>query len=135
MTDVEYSQALRDWLNTLRLPASNLLGPKPRFMVIDPSATSFKVQLHQDGWPVADGVNAVVDGIRLVSTLLAIDRLKIHRSCKGLIDEIPGYFWSEPHAERGEDVPVKADDHGVDSLRYGIATTRALWQQRIPIAA
>ena len=83
----------------------------------------------------ADGVNAVVDGIGLVSTLLAVDRLKIHRSCKSLIDEIPGYSWSEPHAERGEDVPVKADDHGVDSLRYGIATTRALWQQRIPIAA
>ena len=135
MTDVEYSRALRDWLNTVRLPASNLLGPKPRFMVIDPSATSFKVQLYQDGWPVADGVSAVVDGIRLVSTLLAIDRLKIHRSCKGLIDEIPGYSWSEPHAERGEDVPVKADDHGVDSLRYGVATTRALWQQRIPVAA
>ena len=51
----------------------------------------------------ADGVNAVVDGIGLVSTLLAVDRLKIHRSCKGFIDEIPGYSWSEPHAERGED--------------------------------
>ena len=135
MTDIEYSRALRDWLNTVRLPASNLLGPRPRFMVVDPSASSFKVQLYQDGWPVADGVNAVVDGIRLVSTLLHMERLKIHRSCKGLIDEIPGYCWSEPHAERGEDVPVKADDHGCDALRYGVATTRALWQQRIPIAA
>src|SRR5260370_24877406 len=135
MTDVEYSRELRKGLTCVRLPASNLLGPQPRFMVIDPSATSFKVQMYQDGWNVADGVNAVVDGIRLVSTLLAIDRLKIHRSCKGLIDEIPGYSWSEKHAELGEDVPVKADDHGVDSLRYGVATTRALWQQRIPIAA
>jgi hypothetical protein len=42
MTDVEYSRALRDWLNTVRLPASNLLGPAPRFMVIDPGAASFK---------------------------------------------------------------------------------------------
>ena len=33
------------------------------------------------------------------------------------------------------DDPVKADDHGVDALRYGINTTRALWQQRIPLAA
>ena len=41
------------------------------------------------GWPVPDGVTAVADGIRLVSTSLAIDRLKIHCSCKGLIDEIP----------------------------------------------
>ena len=64
-----------------------------------------------------------------------MDRLKIHRSCKGLLDEIPGYSWSESHAEQGQDVPVKADDHGVDALRYGVATTRALWQQRIPLAA
>lgn len=39
----------------------------------------------------------------------------------------------ESHAEKGEDVPVKADDHGVDALRYGVKTTRALWQQRIPL--
>jgi hypothetical protein len=76
-----------------------------------------------------------VDGILLVSTLLHLGRLKIHRSCKGLIDEIPGYSWSEKHAEQGADVPVKADDHGCDAPRYGVATTRALWQQRIPIAA
>jgi hypothetical protein len=76
-----------------------------------------------------------VDGIRLVSSLWQIDRLKVHRSCKGLIDEIPGYSWSEAHAEKGEDVPVKADDHSCDALRYAVATTRALWQQRIPIAA
>ena len=135
MTDVEYSRALRDWLNTVKLPASDLLGPKPRFMVVDPSATSFKVQLYQDGWAPVDDVNTVVDGIRLVSSLLHMDRLKIHRSCKGLLDEIPGYSWSESHAEQGQDVPVKADDHGVDALRYGVATTRALWQQRIPLAA
>jgi hypothetical protein len=90
--------------------------------------------MYQDGWSVTDGVDAVIDGIRLVSGLLAVDRLKIHRSCMGLIAEIPGYSWSEPHAERGEDVPVKADDHGVGALRYGCATTRALWQQQIPLA-
>lgn len=111
LTDVEYSRRLRDWLYTVKLQASELRGPKPRFAVIDPSAASFKVQMYQDDWSVTDGVNAVVDGIRLVSALLAVDRLKIHRSCKGLIDEIPGYSWSEAHAERGEDVPVKADDH------------------------
>jgi hypothetical protein len=48
MTDVEYSLRLREWLNSVRLPASNLTGPKPRFMVVDPSATSFKVQLYQE---------------------------------------------------------------------------------------
>ena len=39
MTDVEYSRALRDWLNTVKLPSTEFLGPRPRFMVADPSAT------------------------------------------------------------------------------------------------
>lgn len=135
LTDVEYSKRLREWLYSVPLPASNLTGPKPRFMVVDPSATSFKVQLYQDGWAPVDANNAVGDGIRLISSLLHIGRLKIHKSCKGLIAELPGYSWSEKHAEKGEDVPVKADDHGCDALRYGAATTRAMWQQRIPLAA
>ena len=88
MTEVEYSQALRDWLNAVKLPATELLDPQPRFMVVEPSATSFKVQLYQDGWAPVDGINTVVDGIRLVSSRMHVDRLKIHRSCKGLLDEI-----------------------------------------------
>jgi hypothetical protein len=49
LTDIEYSRRLRDWLNTVKLPASELRGPKPRYAVIDPSAASFKVQMYQDG--------------------------------------------------------------------------------------
>lgn len=70
--------------------------------------------MYQDGWSTVDGDNAVVDGICLISTLLSVDRLKIYESCMSLIAEIPGYPWSEVHAERGEDVPVKGDDHGLD---------------------
>lgn len=135
LTDVEYSARLRQWLNNVRLPGSQIRGPKPRYVVVDPSAASFKVQLYTDGWSPVDGANSVSDGIRLVSVLFQTGKLKIHSSCKGLIAEIPGYSWSEPHAQRGEDVPVKADDHGADALRYACMTTRALWQQRIPLAA
>lgn len=135
LTDVEYSQELREWLRGVQLPASSLRGPKPRYWVVDPSATSMKVQLYRDGVAPVDAVNAVADGIRLVSSLFAVGRLKIHRSCRGLLDELPGYSWSEKHAEKGEDVPVKADDHGADALRYAASTTRALWQQQIPLAA
>ncbi len=41
------------------------------------------------------------------------------------ISEIPGYSWSESHAEAREDVSVKVDDHAADALRYGCATTGA----------
>jgi len=134
LTDVEYSRRLREWIKTVPLPASQLRGPKPRFWITDPSAASFKVQLYTDGLAPVDGDNSVVDGIRLISTLLTLGKLKVHASCKHLISEIPGYSWSEKHAQAGEDVPVKADDHGLDALRYGCKTTRGLWQQRVPLA-
>jgi len=70
----------------------------------------------------------MVDSICLVSARApGIDRLKIHKSCRGLISEIGRYSRSEANAERGEDVPVKVDDHAVDALRYSCATTRGVW--------
>jgi len=77
----------------------------------------------------------VLDGIRLVSTLLAAGKLKVHRSCQALITELPAYVWDDQAALKGEDKPVKIDDHGVDALRYGIMTTRGIWQSVIPLAA
>jgi phage terminase large subunit len=77
----------------------------------------------------------VLDGIRLVSSLLAAGKLKVHRSCQALITELPAYVWSDKAALAGEDKPVKIDDHGVDALRYGVMTTRMLWQQVIRLAS
>ena len=49
----------------------------------------------------------------------------IHRSCKYLIEEMQGYSWDEKAAAKGEDVPIKVNDHGCDTLRYGIMTPRS----------
>ncbi len=70
----------------------------------------------------------MVDGIRAVSSLIAQDRLRVAASARHLINEFPGYSWSDEHAARGEDAPVKVDDHGIDGLRYGLYTTEALWR-------
>jgi PBSX family phage terminase large subunit len=133
MTDAEYSAARRRWLAAVPQPGTNVLGVQPSWTVVDPSAASFIEQLHRDhvqGVVPAD--NAVVDGIRTVSTLLSADRLRVHSSCAGLLDEMPGYSWDEDAAERGEDKPIKADDHSCDALRYGVRTTEALWRPHIP---
>ncbi|WP_144385117.1 hypothetical protein [Streptomyces sp. SAJ15] len=94
-----------------------------------PSASSFIEQLGRDG---VSGVTAaestVLDGI--LAALLAIDRLRIDRSCIGLIT---GCSWNDESAQRGEDRPIKADDHSVDALRYCIRTTEALWRPHIPM--
>jgi PBSX family phage terminase large subunit len=134
LTDAEYSQRIRDWLLSVPIPGSQLTGPVPQYWVIDPSAASFVTQLRRDGVNPVGANNDVLDGIRLVSTLLAAGKLKVHRSCQALITELPAYVWDDKAALAGEDKPVKIDDHGVDALRYGVMTTRALWQQVIPLA-
>jgi hypothetical protein len=101
-------------------------------VIIDPSAASLKVQLTQDGWHVADV--DVLDGIRLVSSLLTRRHLKVNRTCTGWIEEIGGYSWDDRAALLGEDKPLKTDDHSLDAGRYVTKTTQALWHTRIPLS-
>jgi PBSX family phage terminase large subunit len=127
LTDAEYSTALREWLGRDR----------PAWIAVDPSAASFKTQLFRDGVTnVMDAKNDVLDSIRLASSLLATGRLVVHESCTGLIEEIPGYSWDPAASAKGEDAPIKADDHSVDSgLRYAIYSSRMLWQRYVSTAA
>ena len=120
LTDHEYSERLRGWLADQTV--------RPEWTVVDPSAASFVTQLHRDGLTPMLAANSVLDGIRQVSSLLATDQLRVHRSCKGWIDEVAGYSWDPDKALRGEDAPIKADDHSLDAGRYAVHTTEAAWR-------
>ena len=123
LTDHEYSEQLRGWLTSLSV--------QPTYTVVDPSASSFITQLYRDGLVPVAGANSVIDGIRAVANLFATDRLRIHVSCTGLIEELPGYSWDDAAQALGVDQPIKADDHSLDALRYGVYTTQAIWQDRL----
>lgn len=131
LTDLEYSERMRHWLADV--PG---IGPvRPQFVTVDPSAASFSAQLRRDKLTPTPANNAVLDGIRTMSSLLSAGKLLIHSSCKGLITEMPGYAWDDKAAEKGEDKPIKVADHGIDSSRYVTYTTRALWQRQLAMAA
>lgn len=123
LTDAEYSERLRAWEASL--------GITPSYRIVDPSAKSFRVQMHRDGWNSTLADNEVVDGIRDVASLFATGRLLVHAGCKELIKEIPGYAWDPDASEKGEDKPLKVADHGCDALRYGIRTTRNIWHGQL----
>lgn len=132
-TDAEYSAARRRWLASMPHPQTNVVGVQPEWTIVDPSAASYIEQLHRDGVPsVVPADNSVMDGIRTVGSLLAMNRLFIHESAAGLIEEMPGYSWDDDAAEKGDDKPIKLEDHSVDALRYGVRTTEALWRPHIP---
>lgn len=110
--------------------------PVPEWTYVDPAAASFRLELYEREWPgLMKARNDVVGGIRLVASLLATDRLKIHPRCTRLLDEIPGYRWDAKASENGEDKPIKEADHFCDALRYAVASTYNLWQPALGIAA
>jgi hypothetical protein len=136
LTDLEYSRRLRGWLDDFPIPHQpGRRGVRPEWTVVDPSAASFLRQLYQDGLTPTLADNNVLDGIRLISSLLANDDLQVHSSCTGWCNEIGGYAWDDRAAALGEDKPIKDNDHSLDAGRYGIKTTQAIWRNRLAHAA
>lgn len=97
-------------------------------IVIDPSAASFITELRTRGFYVTTADNEVLDGIRVVGSLLARRMIRINRRCKGLIGEMYSYVWDDKAADRGEEKPVKQKDHGPDALRYYCYTKLPKWR-------
>lgn len=129
-TDAEQSATFRTWLQEPHVPQRTEL--RPRYIVLDPSAASFTTQLVRDGvqrLTAAD--NNVTPGIRTVASLLATDRLRITDRCTTLIREIPGYAWDAKAADKGDDKPIKKNDHALDALRYITHTTEPIWAPHI----
>lgn len=89
---------------------------------VDPAAASFKIALRQADIPVLDANNDVLLGIKTVSKFIAGKNIVIHKSCKTLREHIQSYSWDPKAADRGEDKPVKHNDHILDALRYACVT-------------
>ena len=56
--------------------------------------------------------------IRHVASLLSEGKIIIHESCENTIKEFASYIWDAKASERGEDKPIKQNDHCMDALRY-----------------
>lgn len=119
-TDAQYADAM-----------AMFMGNRPADqceVIVDPSAASFIAELRARGFYVKPADNDVLDGIRIVSALLAKRNIRINRCCKGLISELQSYVWDEKAAERGEEKPIKQQDHGPDAIRYYCKTKLPKWR-------
>jgi PBSX family phage terminase large subunit len=95
-----------------------------RYFILDPSAASFKAELRKRGWFVKDANNDVLEGIRIVAKMMKAGNFKLgdHASNRVAIKQLSGYAWDTRAQKRGEDKPLKQDDHAVDMIRYALAT-------------
>lgn len=95
----------------------------PMYVIVDPSAASFKVTLRNRGFRPKDADNEVLEGIRMTATMIAKRKLMVHRTrCPNFLKEVSGYVWDEKAVLRGVEQPVKKDDHCMDAARYFVKT-------------
>ncbi len=87
-------------------------------VVIDPSASSLITLIRRKGrFRVRKAKNKVLPGIRLVTSLLNLEKLQFSPLCRDAIREFGLYRWGETGDE-----PVKENDHAMDDVRYFCAT-------------
>jgi len=126
-TDSQYKDDIVCWLspdgykNTAGIVSVSRVQRRsqPR-IVLDPSAASFRNELSAANLWVVDANNDVLDGIRKTSSVLTQRRIRISAECEELIRELPSYMWDPDAIKRGEEAPIKTNDHGCDALRYGV---------------
>ncbi len=119
-TDREYAADLLAFLD----------GDRNTEIIVDPSAASFKLELKDQGFRVRDAKNAVRDGIAAASVLIAAGRLKAERTkCPCFLREIRSYLWDEKARARGEERPLKEQDHAMDAMRYLVNTCRTRFRR------
>jgi len=111
-TNSEYANDVQEFLEPYGI----------KHIYVDPSAASFKLELQKRGMHVLDANNDVTNGINFMTSEMARGNLFVCEECPNTIGEIETYVWDPKKAERGEDEPMKKDDHCLDALRYCVYT-------------
>ena len=118
-SDEEYADDFIKWKEQLESEYG-----KVKNITFDPSAASFIIALKSKGIYVKRARNAVkgekddIAGIPLVQSYISSERYLICNQCIYTKKEIYSYIWDEKKAERGEEEPVKENDHHMDADRY-----------------
>lgn len=116
-SDSEYAEDMVKWLGT------DVQDVK--FILVDPSAASFIAELTKSKYhlpQVMKAKNDVDNGIRMVMSYLNRMMFTIDPSNTEDIREFQSYLWDEKASNRGEEAPIKENDHCMDRNRYAIYT-------------
>lgn len=111
-TDEDYVKDFIEWIGSDKYNA----------FILDPSAASFKAALERKGVKVIKAKNQVLDGIREQGALLQEGKLIYSPDCKRTAAEYAVYAWDPKARDRGEDKPLKVNDHAMDRDRYMVNT-------------
>lgn len=112
-TDEEYCDDLMEFVGDVTVKG----------VIVDPSAASFIAAIKKRGMlRVIKAANDVVDGIRDMASALVEGLIKYNDCCIETFREFSSYVWDEKASARGEDKPLKTNDHQMDGDRYFVHT-------------
>lgn len=98
-------------------------------VILPPECASFDAELTQAGIWHVDADNEVLDGIKSVSSMMALGRLRFHRKrTKNTVQQLQTYMWNPLASARGVEEPLKKKDDGPDMVRYKVKTDIAPWR-------
>ena len=88
--------------------------------MVDPSAASFIACIRRHGeYRVVPAKNDVLSGIRRTADALRSREILFSPDCTDTIREFSLYVWDDGAVR---DMPVKANDHAMDDIRYFVST-------------
>ena len=103
-------------------------GCRVFYFYLDPSAQGLQEEIKRLAVDETDfqirirnADNDVATGINRVQKALAFGCLKVSPNQKMAIKEFGTYEYDRKSIERGKEVPVKVDDHCMDSIRYMVS--------------
>ena len=111
-TDAQYADNMEEFYQRNNLDKTSVR------IILDPSAKSFRTELRQHGFGTRHARNNVLDGIREMMTLMSNGVMYWSKKCVNTFKEFNSYMWDEKAADRGEDKPIKQNDHAMDRDRY-----------------
>jgi PBSX family phage terminase large subunit len=92
-------------------------------VIVDPSAASFIATIRKHGkFRIVKAKNDVITGIQNMATALSQNMIAYNDCCTETFREFFSYIWDPRAADRGEDAPLKLNDHHMDGDRYFINT-------------
>jgi hypothetical protein len=121
----EQTARLGAWMDTQPIPTGQTVN-----IIVDPAAKALRTEWkRQRGAYPWQADNSVLPGVQTVGALLDRGRLRfVNDAVPVLLRELSGYVWDARAQERGEDKPLKQDDHGADALRYAVMALKTHWR-------
>lgn len=100
----------------------------------DPESPSAIKELKNKGVNVREVVknkDSIKSGIEKVRELLKANKLKVHKNCVNTIWEFETYSYPDRKDDLNEkEIPLKANDHAMDAIRYAIFTNEGKRSQK-----